>query len=443
MSGGLGNETLYKQTLANVAAENIDFYFDLGDSVWTDGVTTSAGENQRYLAQRQWMGVLSHSDPIYIIQGNHENEEGWNLDDTPSKALLSINGRKRYYPNPIPDNFYSGNTDTSLTGVDGDHLRGDYFAWTWGDALFVVIDPYEYTLVKPFTGTAGGEDNDETVIGDRWSWTLGLQQFNWFKQTLESSNATYKFVFAHHLLGGTQDYVRGGAGPANLFEWGGYNIDGTTWGFDTKRAGWGGVPIHQLMVANGVSAFFYGHDHEYAYQKRDGVVYQLVPAPSMSGYGFGLYSEGVDYAIRVLPNAGHLRITVSPGQATVDYVRAYLPGGGTNGEVSYSYSIAPSTTKKVRDDYDGDGKTDAVKFDPATGIGWWLKSSTGLWDGKWLGSDTFAYISASDFDGDGKTDPAKFYSGTGTVWWVKSSTGTLDGQWLGPNSLHLHHRLGL
>ena len=92
------------------------------------------------------------------------------------------------------------------------------------------------------------------------------------------------------------------------------------------------------------------------------------------------------------------------------------------------------TLKKVRDDYDGDGKTDAAKFDPATGIGWWLKSSTGLWDGKWLGSDTFAYFGASDYDGDGKTDPAKFYSGTGTVWWVKSTTGVLDGQWLGPDT---------
>ena len=87
----------------------------------------------------------------------------------------------------------------------------------------------------------------------------------------------------------------------------------------------------------------------------------------------------------------------------------------------------------VRDDYDGDGKTDPAKFYPATGTVWWVKSSTGLWDGKWLGSDTFTYVGASDFDGDGKTDPAKFYPATGTVWWVKSSTGTLDGQWLGPD----------
>jgi hypothetical protein len=69
---------------------------------------------------------------------------------------------------------------------------------------------------------------------------------------------------------------------------------------------------------------------------------------------------------------------------------------------------AGSLAKKYRDDYDGDGKTDPVKFIPVTGAAWWLKSTTGVWDGQWLGGDSFTYISASDFDGDGKTDPAKF-----------------------------------
>ena len=62
---------------------------------------------------------------------------------------------------------------------------------------------------------------------------------------------------------------------------------------------------------------------------------------------------------------------------------------------------------RVRDDFDGDGKTDPVKFEPTTRIVWWLKSSTGKWDGKWLGSDYFNFVGASDFDGDGKADPAK------------------------------------
>ena len=94
--------------------------------------------------------------------------------------------------------------------------------------------------------------------------------------------------------------MRGGANAVPYFEWGGKNGDGS-WGFDTKRPGWGGVPIHQLMVNNGVSAYFHGHDHEYAYEVRDGIVYQEVPSASMDmSYGFGLYSESDPYTERVL-----------------------------------------------------------------------------------------------------------------------------------------------
>ena len=55
----------------------------------------------------------------------------------------------------------------------------------------------------------------------------------------------------------------------------------------------GAMPLHQLMVDNGVSAYFHGHDHQYVYETRDGIVYQEVPSPSMTGAGFsGIYTEG-------------------------------------------------------------------------------------------------------------------------------------------------------
>jgi hypothetical protein len=384
MSGGGGNVSQYQQTLANVAAENPDLHFDLGDTFWTDGVTTTVVENQRYVAQRQWMGAVGQSAPVFLAMGNHENEEGWNLDDTNSIALLNINARKLYYPQPIPSAFYSGNADTRA-GIDGDHLREDYFAWEWGDALFVVIDPYQYTLIKPFVGTAGGEIDDETVIGDRWSWTLGQQQFNWFKNTLANSDAKFKFVFAHHGLGGLEDYVRGGAAPAHMFEWGGNNINGTTWGFATQRPGWGDQPIHQLMVAYGVSAFFHGHDHVYAYEKRDGVVYQEVPSPSMSGSGFSSYYAGANgsYAIQVLPNSGHLRITVSPTRATVDYIAT------SGGAVNYSYTIAANTSTAKLGGVNSDGlvnSTDALII---------LSADVGL------NTSAFCPMNCGDVNGDG------------------------------------------
>ncbi len=353
MNGGGGTPSQYVQMLVNVATDEPDFHLDLGDTAWTDGTTTQSAANQRYLDQRDWMSGVSHSAALFIAVGNHENEEGWNLDDTTNTlALNSINARKRYYPNPVPDSFYSGNPDTSLTGVSGDHLREDYFAWEWGDALFVFIDPFQYTLIKPFSGTAGGELNDETTYGDRWDWTLGQEQFDWFKQTLEDSNAGFKFVFAHQGLGGLEGYVRGGAAGAHAFEWGGYDLLGTDWQFDTERPGWGDDPVHQLMVDNGVSAFFHGHDHCFAYEKRDGVVYQEVPSPAMgSTTGFSQYYTGANgtYALQVLPNSGHLRVTVGPDEATVEYVRSNIS------EVSYTYTIAPNATEpgvlgRVNDD---------------------------------------------------------------------------------------------
>ncbi len=348
----LGDFRVYQQTLLNVAADSPDFHLDLGDTFAMDGVTSAAGARQTYLVQRSYMDTISPGTPIFLAVGNHEQEEGWHLDDVGnpamSKPVLGTNARKLYYPNPIPDSFYSGNTDT-YDALDGDQLHEDYYAWEWGDALFVVLDPFWYSTTKPFVGNTGGGEDSDVGSGDRWDWTLGLKQFQWFKQTIADSKASYKFVFAHHIAGGLDDYGRGGAGAAHLVEWGGYGEDGITWEFDSRRPrdlvnpenDWGGVPIHQLMIDNGVSAFFHGHDHQYAYEKRDGIVYQALPSGGISGNGFGIYSESDPYTIKVLPNSGHLRITVSPDVATVAYVRSDIAAGGINGVVSHSYTIEP------------------------------------------------------------------------------------------------------
>ncbi len=49
-----------------------------------------------------------------------------------------------------------------LTSIDetvyGDELREDYYAWEWGDALFVVIDEFQYTMELPYSPIAGEEN---------------------------------------------------------------------------------------------------------------------------------------------------------------------------------------------------------------------------------------------------------------------------------------------
>ncbi len=343
----LGSATTWQQTMTNVANDHPDFEIDCGDTFAMDSVTTASGADQAYLYQRQFFDTVGSSAPVFLVVGNHEQQEAWHLDDTgnpaTSQPVLGVNAEKKYYLNPVPDSFYSGNTDP-YSYISGDHLREDYYAWTWGDALFVVIDPYWYTTIKPYIGNIGGGESSDPGSGNRWDWTLGLQQFNWLRTTLQDSTAKYKFVFAHHMVGGADDYGgRGGAVPANLVEWGGYNEDGVTWGWDANRpvAQWGSEPIKQIMIDTHVTAFFHGHDHQYAYEIRDGIVYQSLPAAGFSGNGFNSYSLGT-YTLKVLPSPGHLRVTVTPTQATVDYVTS-APGQGSNGQVAYSYNIMPNS----------------------------------------------------------------------------------------------------
>jgi len=87
-------------------------------------------------------------------------------------------------------------------------------------------------------------------------------------------------------------------------------------------------------------------------------------------------------------------------------------------------------------DYDGDGKTDFVVYDAATG-NWLVRLSTmgySLYSlDAMLGGPGYGLVTA-DFDGDGKTDPAVYQESTGT-WLIKLSASghvlvTLEG-WLG------------
>lgn len=322
------DSALYAICLDNQLTDKPDFMIDLGDIFMSDKIANVTYQDivDRCLIMRSYYDLSSHSVPLFVGLGNHEGESGWKLNGTKDNiAVWATNARKLYYPNPSPNDFYSG--DTIVHDFVG--LRENYYGFEWGDALFLVLDPYWYTEVKP------NENNS------RWNWTLGETQYQWLRDELESSNATFKFIFSHTLIGGSES-ARGGLEFANLFEWGGQNEDGSD-GFETNRPGWD-KPIHQLMVDNDVTLFFHGHDHFYAKQDLDCIGYQLVPQPShpqfnnanqASEYG---YFQGT-----ILPNAGHLRVNVSAEKVDVDYVRAYKPENENqtrkNRTISNSYSI--------------------------------------------------------------------------------------------------------
>jgi sugar lactone lactonase YvrE/phosphodiesterase/alkaline phosphatase D-like protein len=330
------NYQTYLNALQNTLNDNPDFMIDLGDNFMSDKLPFITEKNigKRALLFRHFFEKAAHSVPLFMVLGNHEAEAGWELDGSDENvAIWNTKIRKLYFPNPEPNQFYSGDSIQE----DQVGLRQNYYAWNWGNALFVVIDPYWYTNDKP------SQNNDG------WQWTLGEAQYRWLKNTLEKSTSKYKFIFSHQLVGGDIQ-GRGGAEMVKYFEMGGYNTDGS-YAFDTMRPGWG-KPLHRLFIDNGVSVFFHGHDHFYARQELDGVIYQLVPQPSLYNYSSTQMAAEYGYTNgTILPNSGHLKVTVSNDRATVDYISAYHEDNQNkneiNGKIQYSYSIGSALTNPV------------------------------------------------------------------------------------------------
>lgn len=300
------NADLYVRTLTSVAAAQPDFYMTIGDDFSVDTLKTVNAETVRalYVAQRQWLGLVGA--PVFLVNGNHEQASLANLDGTPNNvAVWAQTARNTYYPQPAPDEFYTGNSDP----VEHIGLLRDYYAFTWGDALFVVIDPYWHspqTVDNQF-----GASRDQKKNRDLWNNTLGDTQYQWFKHTLETSTAKYKFVFTHHVLG----TGRGGIENATKFEW------GDAANLAAHRPGWEKT-IHQLMVDNHVTIFFQGHDHIFVRQELDGVIYQTLPEPANPNETYendDAYRTGDKF-----PNSGSVRVTVAPDGVTVTYVSSYL-----------------------------------------------------------------------------------------------------------------------
>jgi sugar lactone lactonase YvrE len=323
------NYQTFRNTLLNIQKLKPDFLIDLGDNFMTEKfpVVNSYYIEQRNLLYRNFWDKICSSIPLYIVIGNHEGELGWLNKQSADDVFNLTNAiRKKYYPNPQPNGFYSGN---DLSDVFLGH-RENYYSWTWGDALFVVIDPYEFTSPKPT---------------DSWGFTLGKEQYGWLKSTLEGSSAKYKFVFAHQIVGGDKE-GRGGVEMVNYGEMGGLNSDGS-YGFDTHREGWG-KPIHQLLVDNGVQIYFHGHDHIYAQQEKDGVVYLEVPQPSLPQYTSTNGAEAYGYTSgTILPCSGHINVSVTSDSAVVDYISGYHVDNPQlnqiNGTIRHRFTVKPKS----------------------------------------------------------------------------------------------------
>ncbi|MCE1197634.1 MAG: metallophosphoesterase family protein [Marinilabiliales bacterium] len=322
-----GVQSIYRICLANQAADHPDFMLSLGDTFGDDHnpfAITSAQLEALHNFYRPFFGSICASVPLLLCLGNHEGEDSYYLGQNPP-GNLAVNGtlwRKYYYANPYPDGFYTGNQEIEPWGIG--HPE-NYYAWTWGDALFVVLDVYRY-------------QGNGSAKPEGWDWSLGSTQYGWLKNTLENSHSKFKFVFAHHVRG----EGRGAVALSKYYEWGGYEEKSEQYTFPSKRPGWA-KPIHQLMVDNHVTLFFQGHDHLFAKEVRDALVYQEVPMPSDSTYQIGYLANADAYTSNVLAGTGHLRVSVSGDGVTVDFIKAFLPadetGGNKNRQTAFSYQI--------------------------------------------------------------------------------------------------------
>jgi Calcineurin-like phosphoesterase len=309
----------YALTLANVAQDRPDFHIDLGDTFMTEKyslplnasavrASDAAGVNKRYLYERNNYGLITGSVPLFLVNGNHDGELGWLNDGTDQNiSIWATQARLNYFLNPKPNAFFSG--DSAKSAFTGP--RAAWYAWTWGDALFVVLDPFWNT---PTSGST-----------QPWAMTLGTAQYTWLSDTLAKSTAKYKFIFLHNLVGGILSAMRGGVEAAPYYEWGGLDTNGANV-FKAKRPDLA-MPIHALLVKNQVTAVFHGHDHLYAKQELDGIIYQEVPQPSAVNYtNYKSIASSYHYNTgTLLGSSGHLRVSVSPTGVRAQYIHSWLP----------------------------------------------------------------------------------------------------------------------
>ena len=415
--GKMFDPDLYVQAMNNVAKDRPDFYFLMGDDFSIERLIERGNKSQDavnaiYAHQRGFLGIVGKSTPLMLVNGNHEQAAKYLLDGTANNfAVLAGKARTTFFPLPASGGIYTGNTKP----VEHIGLVRDYYAWEWGDALFVVIDPYWHSDVAvdneagakaPQRDAGRGAEPSQPGKDDRsnkrrerpderggnqptgdspanrqgkgnrdlWQITLGDEQYKWLQTTLTKSNAKFKFVFSHHVSG----TGRGGVEVAPYYEWGGQDRRGGGGGgggrtrpgaamdaqpeppaapargldrFFQMRPTWE-KPIHALMRDTGVTIFFQGHDHLYARQELDGVVYQSCPNPADPT--FTAFNREAYKSSDIFPNSGHLRVTVTGGDSSsckVEYVRAARPGDeaahGKNGTIVHEYTVKPRAATSI------------------------------------------------------------------------------------------------
>jgi hypothetical protein len=280
----------------DVAAVHPDFLINMGDMLdfhyfgFNAPPPDPSYARGAYLRYRDSLGDTLGNAAHFPVIGNWEGEDGFytaeQIDRARSQRLL-------YLPGPTPSTYPESGSTTQ-----------DYYAFTWGDALFIVLNVMSYTTTPHLLSSNPGLPDD---------WTLGAAQMSWLQQTLEGATSKWRFLFIHHTVGGAAGnysdsaYGRGGGQAAYVGEQ---------------------AIVHELMLKHGVQIFFYGHDHVFTDMVVDGIHYTL---PGSSGAPWKFTSSETGYT-SYWTESGFGRVEVGPAAVNVKFVAA-------GGSVIYEYEL--------------------------------------------------------------------------------------------------------
>lgn len=287
-------------TASSILSRRPEFLLMLGDNIQTFTSHGGPMTDQKYGPSlyrllRQGLGKLPGSVPVFTVNGNWEGENGWHPREERSWARAA---RKAHFPNPGPDTYPQGGSRDE-----------DYYGFTWGDALFLVLNVTGYTTVSHVINSPAGRRDD---------WTLGEKQKEWLYERLAGSKASWKLLFIHHTVGGNAGddmnsrYGRGGGRAAKTGEQ---------------------ALIHGWMRRFGAQALFYGHDHVFTDIVADGIHYVCVGSAG-APWKFGTEETGYE---RFWTPSGFTWVDVGRESLTVSFVGATEAAAG--GQTPHSFVI--------------------------------------------------------------------------------------------------------
>lgn len=318
-----GDEALTARISAEMLEKQPDFVLNLGDLLDYHQFGFNVAPSDASLARaayQNYRGALGNTIghlPHFSAVGNWDGENG---DFTDQEIMRSREQRMLYVPNPGPDTYPEG-------GSPGE----DYYAFTWGDATFVVLNVMTYTTT-PHLLTGFNEYPDD--------WTLGSQQLEWLEETLSAATTPWKFLFIHHTVGGA------GPSPANAA----YGRGGGLAAYVGEQA-----VVHQMMLDYGAQIFFHGHDHVFVDMTIDGIHYT---DPGSAGAPWK-FSEAETGYTQYWADSGWAQVHVAPERVHVEFfaeggtlLHEYTIGGASLELPDAGVVVDASVTSGSTSEYD-------------------------------------------------------------------------------------------